>query len=54
MGQKKDLKLIKKVLRDKRDLYTPAELAYLELQYSMLKLRRKAKKAAKKQSKGFQ
>ena len=54
MGQKKDLKLIKKVLKKKRDLYSEAELTYLELQYNMLKLKRKAKKEAEKQSKGFQ
>ena len=54
MGQKKDIKLIKKVLNKKRDLYTEAELTYMQLQYNMLKLKRKAKKAAKKQSKGFQ
>lgn len=54
MGQKKDLKMIKKVLKKKRDLYSEAELTYLELQYNMLKLKRKAKKAAEKQSKGFQ
>lgn len=54
MGQKKDLKLIKKVLKKKRDLYSEAELTYLELQYNLLKLKRKAKKEAEKQSKGFQ
>ena len=53
MGQKKDLKLIKKVLKKKQDLYTPAELTYLRLQYAMLKESRKAKKLAKKQAKGF-
>ena len=53
MGQKKDLKLIKKVLKKKRDLYSTAELAYLELQYNMMNLKRKAKKAAEKANKGF-
>jgi len=53
MGQKKDMKLIKKVLKDKRDLYTEAELSYLELNYLMMKQNRKAKKLAKKQAKGF-
>lgn len=54
MGQKKDLKFLKKVLKRKQDLYTPAELTYLRLQYALLKEARKQKKLAKKQNKGFQ
>ena len=53
MGQKQDLKLIKKVLREKRNLYTTEELAYLELQYNIMKLKRKVKKVVEKHSKGF-
>lgn len=52
---KKTLKLIKSVITDpkKRALYTPAELAYMEIQYERLKERRKARKAARKATKGF-
>lgn len=52
---KKTLKLVKSVITDpkKRALYTPAELAYMEVQYERLKARRQARKAARKAAKGF-
>lgn len=53
MGQKQDLKLIKKVLEDRRDLYTEEELMYMQYQYNLMKAQRKVKKAIKKQAKGF-
>ena len=53
MGQKKDLKLIKKALKDRRNLYTEEELMYMRYQYELMKAKRKVKKALKKQAKGF-
>ena len=52
---KKTIKLVKSVLSDpkKRALYTPAELAYMEVQYERLREQRKARKAARKEAKGF-
>ena len=49
MGQKKDLKLIKKVLKDRRGLYTEEELMDMQYQYQLMKAQRKVKKALKKQ-----
>ena len=55
MSQKKDIKLLKKLLKDnnKRNLYTPEELLYMEKQYVMMKAERKAIKKFTKLSKGF-
>ena len=52
---KKTLKLVKSIIKDpkKRALYTPAELAYMEVQYERMKAQRKARKAARKEAKGF-
>lgn len=53
MGQKKDIKLIKKVLKERRHLYSIEELTYMELMLNKMVLERKLKKANKKAAKGF-
>lgn len=55
MSQKKDIKLLKKLLKDdkKRNLYTPEELLYMEKQYVFMKAERKAIKKITKLAKGF-
>ena len=52
---KRTLKLVKSVLKDpkKRALYTPSELAYMEVQYDRMKEERKRRKAHRKATKGF-
>lgn len=55
MGKNKTIKLVQKVLRDenRRKLYSPAELTYMELQLLSMKLARQKKKQARKEQKGF-
>ena len=52
---KKTIYLVKKVLnnKNKRKMYTPEELAYMEIQLERLVEQRKERKAARK-AKGFQ
>ena len=52
---KKTIRMVKKVLKDpeKRALYSPQELAYMEIQLERMEATRKARKAARKQQKGF-
>jgi len=52
---KKTINLVKRLLRDKnkRKMYTPEELAYMEIQLERLIEQRKERKAARK-AKGFQ
>ena len=55
MGQKKDIKLVKKLLNDqrKKKLYSDEELLYMKMWMKMQKKQRAAIKAQQKQSKGF-
>ena len=55
LTNKKVIKLVKKILSDdkKRDLYTPAELAYMERQAEVMREEREIRKLRKKQQKGF-
>ena len=55
MSQKKDIKLLKKILKNpvKRELYSREELLYMEKQYALMKLARKAEKRMVKMTKGF-
>ena len=55
MSQKKDLKLVKKLLKNenKRSRYTQEELLYMEKWYQVQKLERKIRKAQTKVQKGF-
>ena len=55
MSQKKDIKLVKKLLKNdnKRGQYTPEELQYMSLWLFEKKLKRRMSKAKKKQQKGF-
>jgi len=55
MGQKKDIKLVKKLLKDheRTTLYTDEELLYMKLWLKESKLQRKAKKEQHKNEKGF-
>ena len=55
MSQKKDLKLVKKLLNDenKRAQYSPEELMYMEQWYLVNKLERNIRKAQTKITKGF-
>ena len=55
MSQKKDIKLIKRLLKDptKRTKYTEEELQYMSLWLFQKKLHRRMRKANKKQQKGF-
>jgi len=52
---KKTIRMVKKVLKDpeKRAMYSPQELAYMEIQLERMEATRKARKAARKQQKGF-
>ena len=47
MGQKKTMKLLKKILKSnkKRSLYSPAELLYMEKHLDIMMLNKKLKKA---------
>ena len=55
MSQKKDIKLLKKILKDpsKQSLYSPEELLYMRKQYALMKLAHKAEKRLTKMTKGF-
>jgi len=55
MGQKKDIKLVKKLLKDKEltGLYTDEELLYMQMWLHDTKAHRKARKDQKKSEKGF-
>ena len=55
MTNKKTIKLVKKILSDdkKRELYTPAEIAYMERQADLLMLDRERRKLARKKQQGF-
>lgn len=53
MGQKKTIKLVKKVLNEKSHLYSDAELLYMEKAMDQMILERARKKLNKKQTKGF-
>lgn len=55
MGQKKDIKLVKKVLLDdnKRSHYSDPELIYMEKALMKMQLERAARKSRKKLTKGF-
>jgi len=53
MLNKKTKRLVKKVLKEKRELYSPQELAYMELQLELRKRLRKQKKDKLRSEKGF-
>jgi hypothetical protein len=55
MTNKKTIKLVRKILSDdkKRELYTPAEIAYMERQADLLMLDRERRKLARKKQQGF-
>jgi len=55
MGQKKDIKLVKRILKDetKKEKYTKEELRYMSLWLLEKKVQRRIRKAEKKQQKGF-
>jgi hypothetical protein len=55
MTNKRTIKLVRKILSDdkKRELYTPAEIAYMERQADLLMLDRERRKLARKKQQGF-
>jgi len=56
MGERKrTMKLVKKVLKDDsiQHLYSESELAYMQMQLSLMKAQRAAKKLRQKKDKGF-
>jgi len=52
---KQTIKLVKRIIKDpdKRKMYSSEELAYMEMQYLIMKLQRKRKKEEKRRLKGF-
>jgi len=55
MGQKKDIKLVKKLLKNeaRRAMYSPEELQYMDLWLMRQRVQRQRRKAEKKANKGF-
>ena len=55
MTNKRTIKLVNKILGDdkKRDLYSPAEIAYMERQVEVMKKDRAIRKLQKKKEQGF-
>jgi len=53
MINRKTKRLVKKILKEKRDMYSPQELAYMEIQLELRKRLKKEKKDKLRKEKGF-